>query len=180
MLGRARDAFWARGVSATSISDLSDATGLSVGSIYKAFESKAGLCHRTLDDYLDTGLAEVRDLIASADSPRAGISAWLDAMATMASLPSPQRGCFAVECATELAETDEVVRVRLGRHDRELVGLVEDTLRAAAAAGEFSGDARLGARLLCATVNGIAVEARKGITQADAAGVLHHALDRLG
>ncbi len=53
VVAKARDAFWANGISATSISDLGDATGLSVGSIYKAFDSKDGLCFRTLDDYLD-------------------------------------------------------------------------------------------------------------------------------
>ena len=40
----ARNAFWSHGVAATSITALSEATGLSVGSIYKAFKSKDALC----------------------------------------------------------------------------------------------------------------------------------------
>ena len=74
----AREAFWSRGVHATSIADLSEATGLSVGSLYKAFGSKGELCARTLDSYLEAGLAGVEAILTGAASPVTGLQEWLE------------------------------------------------------------------------------------------------------
>ncbi len=168
VIGKARDAFWANGISATSISDLSDATSLSVGSIYKAFESKNGLCFRTLDDYLDDALDSIGKVLDSEASPLRGLRAWFAEAAANASGNSPTRGCYAVICATELAEGDPKMRKRLRDHDRRLRALVAQNLQAAADAGEVSVDPALGARLVCTTLNGLQVESRKGISLADA------------
>jgi len=172
VVAKARDAFWAKGISATSISDLSDATGLSVGSIYKAFESKNGLCFRTLDDYLDGALESVATVLGSEASPLQGLRAWFADAAVNASADSPTRGCYGVICATELAEGNPKIRKRLKVHDRRLRALVAQTLRAAADAGELSIDPALGARLVCTTLNGLQVESRKGISLADAEATL--------
>jgi TetR/AcrR family transcriptional repressor of nem operon len=118
VIARAREAFWSRGVAATSVADISTATGLSVGSIYKAFTSKGELCQRTLDDYLAAGQERLRALFAEASSARDGLQEWIDLMAAQAGDDSPTCGCYAVVCATELAETDPVVRASLKRHDR--------------------------------------------------------------
>lgn len=179
VLEAARNAFWTNGVGQTSISDLGDATGLSVGSIYKAFQSKAGLCHASLDDYLSRGLASTADLLDHADGPVAGLTEWLDAMAVQAASTSPTRGCFAVNCATELAETDEGVRDRLQRHDRALRSAVGRTISEAVASGELHADPTAGAMLLCTTVNGVQVESRKGISLDDARTTLMMALSAL-
>ena len=87
----AREAFWSRGVHATSISDLSEATGLSVGSLYKAFGSKSELCTRTLDTYLEAGLERVEAILTGAASPVAGLQDWLEWIAERASAAGPPR-----------------------------------------------------------------------------------------
>lgn len=179
VVGRARDAFWEHGVSATSISQLSDATGLSVGSIYKAFTSKGELCALTLDDYLDQGLTRVGELLDGAPTPLAGIEAWLGEIALMAANDSPTRGCYGVMCATELAEADPNIKARLNRHDLRLRGRVADALRSARVGGDIAADPDAGARLLCTTINGLQVEARKGISLTDAEQTLTLVLDGL-
>lgn len=179
VVGRARDAFWEHGVSATSISQLSDSTGLSVGSIYKAFNSKAELCELTLDDYLDHALTRVGELLDGAPTPLAGIEAWLAELASMAANDSPTRGCYAVMCAIELAEADPNIKARLNRYDRRLRGRVADALRSAKGTGHISADPDVGARLLCTTASGLAVEARKGISLTDAEETLALVLDGL-
>ncbi|MDY7105473.1 MAG: TetR/AcrR family transcriptional regulator [Actinomycetota bacterium] len=181
VLGLARDAFWSNGVAATSIADLSEATGLSVGSIYKAFGSKSGLCHRSLDQYLEAGMAELEAILDGADSPIAGIEAYLDAMARQASGDSATRGCFGVNCATELSETDDAVRGALRRNDARLVARLADAVRAAAAAGELSSDLAPveTARFLYTTVCGLQVEARKGIALEQARATVAMALRAL-
>ena len=88
----AREAFWSRGVHATSIADLSEATGLSVGSLYKAFGSKGELCARTLDSYLEAGLARVEAILTGAASPVTGLQDWLEWIAERASSDGSDEG----------------------------------------------------------------------------------------
>ncbi len=179
VLVSARNAFWANGITNTSVSDLSEATGLSTGSIYKAFSSKEELSHRTLADYLDRAQENVSALLDSGDTPQAGLEAWLEAMAQNASNNSPTRGCYAVMCATELAETDPWVRDRLRRVDKALRRHVAQVLSNANSQGELNCDPKAGADFLATTVNGLQVESRKGIGLDDARSILALALNAL-
>ena len=172
VIDRARTAFWSQGVAATSISALSEATGLSVGSLYKAFSSKDELCSITLDDYLRRARAQVAATLDGAPSPRAGIRAWLDSAIAQATDASPTRGCYAVELATERAGSYDDVRTLLVDHDRAMRRLVSDAVGRAVDAGDLSGDPDAVALLLCTTVNGLMVEARKGISDREARSVV--------
>lgn len=164
----ARNAFWSHGVAATSITALSEATGLSVGSIYKAFKSKDALCSLTLDDYLQQARRQLAATLADAATPWDGVRTWLDGVVAAASESSPTRGCYAVVLATERAAVDDEVRTLIADHDRLLRELVAEAVQSAVDAGQVSGDAAAVARLICTTVNGLQVEARKGISEADA------------
>ena len=179
VVARARDTFWANGIANTSITDLSAATDLSVGSLYKAFGSKAGLCHRTLDDYLDHAIAATDEVLGAADDPLTGLRAWLDGTAHGAANASPTRGCYAVIVATELAETDPIAREKLRAHDDRLAGRLRTAIDAAVRRGDLSCDPEAGARFLLAAVNGLQVQARKGIDLASARSVLDLALRAL-
>ncbi len=175
VIAATREAFWSRGVSATSVADISDATGLSVGSIYKAFSSKTELCHRTLDDYLTRGQKRLKSLFADAPTPVDALETWVEQVAAQAGDDSPTGGCYAVFCAAELAETDPAVRALLKAHDRAILGYLADALRD----GEFACEPHSGARLLYTTVNGLMIEARKGIGVDEARATLSLALDGL-
>ncbi len=168
VIDRARKAFWSRGVAATSVSDLSEATGISVGSIYKAFTSKDDLCTLTLDDYLRNARTWLANELKRAPTPWDGVRAWLDAVIEQATDTAPTRGCYAVELAAERAAVDERIRTMLVDHDAELRRLVADAARDAIDSGRVSGDPDAVARLICTTVNGLQVDARKGITEAEA------------
>ena len=172
VLSLARDAFWCGGVAGTSVSVLSDVTGLTVGSIYKAFINKEGLYRRTLDDYLDAGLESIEATLTLGDSALEGIESWLRLMAAQAGADSPTCGCYGVLAAIELAGTDATTRQRLQRHDRKLRALVAGRLRSAKLDRDLVCDPEAGAAMLCAAVNGVQVEARKGITTAEAESIL--------
>lgn len=176
VLRRARNAFWADGVSATSVTMLCDATGLTVGSIYKAFHTKDEMYQRTLDDYLVAGLETATEVLTSAETAIDGVSAWLELMAIQAAIDTPVCGCYAVQAAIELAATDDWVRTRLRHHDAALRAVVAAAVRSAVAAGDLEGDPKIAARVLCSAVNGIQVEARKGIDLDDARQILAHTL----
>ncbi|MEM7272901.1 MAG: TetR/AcrR family transcriptional regulator [Actinomycetota bacterium] len=168
VVDRARNAFWAQGVAATSIADLSDATGLSVGSIYKAFKSKDQLCALTLEDYLQQAQEHLADTLAAAPTPWDGLRAWLEDIIDQAVDTSPTRGCYAVELAAERAAVDDRVRSLLVDHDAVIRDTVAAAVRDAVGAGRVSGDADGVARLICTTINGLQVDARKGLTRPEA------------
>ena len=60
VVAAARDEFWSRGYAATSVDDLTSATGLGKGSLYGAFGDKHELFLRALNDYIGTALDGVR------------------------------------------------------------------------------------------------------------------------
>lgn len=168
VIDRARNAFWGQGVAATSVSDLSQATGISVGSIYKAFTSKDDLCALTLDDYVRNARTWLASEIEAALTPWDGVRAWLDALIERASDPSPTRGCYAVELAAERAAVDDRVRSLLVEHDAAMRELVAGAARSAIESGRLAGDPDAVARLILTTVNGLQVDARKGLTEPEA------------
>ena len=177
VLARARDAFWAGGAAGTSISDVCEATGLASGSIYKAWGSKTALHHATLEDYLTTAITSITTAFRDTPSPLAGIEEWLDSAARAAGGENGPAGCYAVRCAVDTAEDDAWVRERLARHDRALHDELTAAVARAVAGGELEVvDPPAFARLLLVLVNGIQVEARKGITTAAARAVLTTAL----
>jgi AcrR family transcriptional regulator len=179
VVSAARDAFWAGGVAATSIVDLSEATGLSTGSLYKAFGSKAALTERTLEDYLEQSYVHLRTMLDDAESGLAGLRSWLDVAVAAASDLGPTRGCYAVVCAVELSERDLHVRERLRRHDARMLALLTAAVRRAVREGDVDVEPEAGARLLHTTVVGLQVDARKGVTAADARSTLDLALRAL-
>lgn len=179
VIDRARDCFWSQGVAATSIADLSEATGISVGSIYKAFGSKDRLHRATLETYLQAAVETTESTLSGGESPVAAIQTWLDGAAQRAADEGPARGCYAVTCASELAQRDPALADRLRRHDAALQSALERAIRRAIEAGELNCDPELGAQLLYTTVNGLQVEARKGVGFDRAKSVLDFALDAL-
>ena len=79
------------------------------------------------------------------------------------------RGCYGVVCAVELAGDEPDVRDRLRRHDRLLLGRLTVALRRARSEGaEVTTPLDDAARFLYTAVNGVQVEARKGIDLDDA------------
>jgi AcrR family transcriptional regulator len=181
VLARARDVFWDRGVEGASVSELCAATGLASGSIYKAWGSKTALHHATVDGYLTTALLDAARALEAGGSPLTALQDWLDGSARMAGGEADgPPGCYSVRCALDLSPDDPWVRERLRRHDRDLLDVVAAALSRAAAAGEIDcDDPRSAARLLLVTINGVQVEARKGITTDEARDLLQATLRRL-
>jgi len=115
VVAAARDEFWSRGYTATSVDDLTSATGLGKGSLYGAFGDKHGLFVRALEDYIGTALdgvrAQLRDPKYSAyDRLVRHIRAQVKAIAADKS----RRGCM-IASAAELGATDDTVERAVDR-----------------------------------------------------------------
>ncbi len=114
VVAAARDAFWARGYAATSVDDLTAATGLGRGSLYGAFGDKHSLYLRALDDYIASSLDAVRDVLRDPALPayqRLGRHIRGQARALIAD--TARRGCLIAKGAAELAATDAAVEAEI-------------------------------------------------------------------
>jgi TetR/AcrR family transcriptional regulator, transcriptional repressor for nem operon len=110
VVAAARDEFWSRGYTATSVDDLTSATGLGKGSLYGAFGDKHGLFLRALEDYIGTAVDEVRTQLrdprySAYDRLVRHIRLQVKAIAADKS----RRGCMIAKSAAELGATDAAV-----------------------------------------------------------------------
>lgn len=114
VVAAARDEFWKRGYAATSVDDLTSATGLGKGSLYGAFGDKHSLYLRALDDYVTSSLNAVRAVLrdpAFTASQRLGRHIRGQARALIAD--KSRRGCLMAKSAAELAAVDDAVETRV-------------------------------------------------------------------
>jgi TetR/AcrR family transcriptional repressor of nem operon len=116
VVAAARDEFWTRGYAATSVDDLTAATGLGKGSLYGAFGDKHGLYLRALDDYIASSLDAVRaQLRDPAYTACDRLARHLRAQVKAIAADKERRGCMMAKSAAELAGLDDAVEKRVER-----------------------------------------------------------------
>jgi TetR/AcrR family transcriptional regulator, transcriptional repressor for nem operon len=164
VVGRARQVFHDHGYAATSVEQLTAATGLQRSSLYGAFGDKHGVFLRAFDQYVEETMGGVEAELAG-DEAGALRRLRRHMRAKAGGDPAAsQRGCLLARTTAELGEDDpEVARLAADAYrtyERALTGCV----RAAQAAGDLRADldaAALGAMLL-ATLRGIESLGRAG------------------
>ena len=165
-LAQAMDAFWKDGFAATSLDDLSAATGMNRPSLYGAFGDKRALYIQAYRRYRE----QVRDTFAPLFAARAPLrekltQIFIAALDLYLSGAEGPRGCFTVLSASSDAiadpEISAMVAAAIGDADRAFVRLFAE----ARAAGELPVDAdpaRL-ARTASATIHTLSIRARARI-----------------
>lgn len=130
VVAAARDEFWSRGYAATSVDDLSAATGLGKGSIYAAFGDKHGLFLRALDVYCTDMIGA---FVVELTVPNLGgydrLLHHIRSQAKRFATDKPRRGCLMAKSAAELAatdaEADAIIERSLAKWRRALTGCVQ-------------------------------------------------------
>jgi AcrR family transcriptional regulator len=164
-LACAVDAFWDAGFAATSLDDLSLATGMNRPSLYGAFGDKQALYRKAFDLYR----ARTREALAKAlfgDHPlRSALSKVYDtAISIYLSGDNGSRGCFIIGTAVAQAVTDPDTRAALADTLREIDHAFAARIARAHRSGELTADAdpvKL-ARLASATLYSLTIHARAG------------------
>lgn len=105
VLEAAMRCFWSRGYEATSVRDLADVTGLTAASLYNAFGDKRALYRKTLERYIDTGIA-ARIGHCRTMPPREAISAFFADILERSLHDRRRKGCMMVNAALEVAPHD--------------------------------------------------------------------------
>ena len=167
-LSQAVDAFWDAGFAATSLDDLTAATGMNRPSLYGAFGDKQALYRKAFDLYLERTRAAMADAFGGdrplrADLRRAydiGISIYLSG-------GSGPRGCFIIGTAVAQAVTNPDIRAALADVLREIDDAFRARLARAQRSGELSADADPAklAKLASATLYSLTIHARAGAGQ---------------
>ena len=179
-LARALDVFWKDGFAATSLDDLSAATGMNRPSLYGAFGDKRELYIKSYQSYRDRARLRMGEVFA-ADLPLRPLLERVYAIALDMYLSGADgpRGCFTVMTATSEAVYDPDIRKLV------LAGLVEmdrffaHLFRTAQARGELapSADPDALAQLASATVHTIAIRARAQVPRKELEAIVKGAIE---
>ncbi|WP_342363489.1 TetR/AcrR family transcriptional regulator [Terrarubrum flagellatum] len=164
-LGDIRDVFWRHGYSATSLDDLSAATGMNRPSLYGAFGAKEDLYLKALDRYRAEGVAAMMAALDPKLSLREGLARVYETALSMY-LPDKgaARGCLLIGTAAVEAMSDEKVRRVLGDSLRDFDQEFEKRFRAARKSGEIARDSDpvLLAKFASAVLHTLALRSRAG------------------
>lgn len=140
--------------------------GISRQSLYDTYGDKHSLFLAAVDRYRGNVQIELRRIIASEDSPLAGIRA-VFAWVNQAVVETPEhRSCLMANSALELGQRDPEVRERVAEHLREVEEVFFSTLERGRETGEIEGerDTRALARFLTNAIHGLGILARGGAT----------------
>lgn len=165
----AMDVFWTRGYHATSLPDLLGGTGLSRGSLYKAFGDKRALFLRALDLYAEEGLEALGSTLQAPGSTRQAIRTALLRYVDLSAGDKGRRGCLVVATASEMTMHDPEIAARVQRMFRRIQDLLEATVARGMASGEFPTGHRPRdlARFLLCQVQGMRVVGKSGSNRSD-------------
>jgi AcrR family transcriptional regulator len=179
-LGKALELFRRDGFAATSLDDLSAATGMNRPSLYGAFGDKRELYIKSYARYR----ADARAAMADIFKVEAPIRERLQRMFSVAldiylSGEEGPRGCFTVMTAASEAIADPQIRAMVLDGLRELDKAFAFCFRAAIEKGELPGtaDPAILAHLASATVHTLAIRARARVPRKELEAIVRGAVD---
>jgi TetR/AcrR family transcriptional regulator, copper-responsive repressor len=178
-LAQAMDVFWSDGFAATSLDDVSAATGLNRPSLYGAFGDKRALYLKAYGEYRKRVNEQFQPLFVTSEPLRVKLKHILIAALDLyLSGPNGPRGCFTVLSAASEAIADPdlhgLVSEAIDGTDRAFGRLFAD----ARAAGELpqSADPRRLARMATATIHTLSIRARARVPRAQIAPIIDDAV----
>lgn len=178
ILDRALSAFWRHGYAATSLRDLTRATGLSSAALYHRFGDKDGLFVDVLRRYADERLGGRLARLSSCNAPLDAIRAFLDEVISVSLADPEHRGCLLVNTVLDGAAISEGARELVGARLGEVEAFFGAHVRRAIADGALDGatDVAATAAALLGAVFAIRVLARLRPDEMRLRAVAEHAM----
>ncbi|MBW8843670.1 MAG: TetR/AcrR family transcriptional regulator [Burkholderiales bacterium] len=170
-LAQATLAFWRQGYAATSMDDLSAATGLNRPSLYGAFGDKHALYLQALQLYTEQSNAAIAAALAGRSLREGLLRVYELALQLYYPADEAARGCLLIGTAATEAPRDEAIRRQLGDSLHGFNAAFEARLRQAAEGGELPAatDVAMRAQLASAVLHSLALRARAGDARTDLA-----------
>jgi TetR/AcrR family transcriptional regulator, copper-responsive repressor len=181
-LARATERFWYGGYSATSLDELSAATGMNRPSLYGAFGDKRDLYLEALARYWERSRAAIAEALARDRPLREALQRFYGAALSsyLAGRNGP-RGCFAISTATTEALRDAEIQALLAEGFRDIDDALEARIRYAAEHGDLADgvDPAALATLAAATLHSLAIRSRAGATRPALQAIVDIAVDAI-
>jgi TetR/AcrR family transcriptional regulator, copper-responsive repressor len=177
-LGKALDLFRKGGFAATSLDDLSAATGMNRPSLYGAFGDKRELYIKSYQRYRDDARAAMIDIFREELPIRKRLERiYAVALGIYLAGESP-RGCFTVMTAASEAVADPQIRGMVLEGFSELDKAFANCFRLGREKGELpaSADPDVLAQLASATIHTIAIRARAGVPRKELEAIVNGAI----
>jgi AcrR family transcriptional regulator len=156
--------FWTKGYEGASLSDLTEAMGITRPSLYAAFGNKEALFKQALDLYESEKLAYARSAL-EAPTARGVVRRMLDG--TIQNITSECRGCLGVIASVSCSNPDSPIGQEMRDRTQHVRGAMVERLQKAIDAGDFTipVEAEAMTRYLLAVMQGIAVQAGSGASR---------------
>jgi TetR/AcrR family transcriptional regulator, copper-responsive repressor len=179
-LGKALDLFRTQGFAATSLDDLSEATGMNRPSLYGAFGDKRELYIKSYQRYREDARASMVEIFRQEMPVRRRLERiFASALNIYLSGETGPRGCFTVVTAASEAVGDPDIRAMVLDGLNELDKAFASCFRRAKEKGELpdSADPAVLAQLASATVHSIAIRSRARVSRKDLEAIVKGAID---
>lgn len=167
-LDRALEVFWRQGYEGASLTDLTEAMGITRTSMYAAFGNKRDLFDKALARYSEIDMAYARQALA-APTARQVAETFLRENVRAITAPGRPAGCFSIQGGLSCGPANADVSATLARSRRAGEAALADRFRAAVDDGDLAPgtDPDDLARYLMAVAAGLAVQAAAGVARPD-------------
>jgi AcrR family transcriptional regulator len=165
-LAAALRVFWSKGYEGTSLSDLTEAMGITRPSLYAAFGNKEALFRKALDLYQREKLEYVGRALAQ-PTAREVAEVLLRGAVNNVTSPEEPHGCLGVITANACGEEAQSVREEVLKRGQVIREALIERLERAKAEGDLPSNVDTGGltSLLFAMLQGISVQAGGGATR---------------
>jgi AcrR family transcriptional regulator len=169
VLDRAMRLFWERGYEATSVSELTEAMGITPPTLYSFFGDKKHLFLEAVDRYQSgPGCFAIKALTEEPTAERSIRRLLMESVSSFSN-PKGPKGCLVVLGATNCGVESGDVFEALSDRRRAAEAAVHNRIAAGRAAGELAKGTDIDALtgLITATLFGLAIKARDGASRAN-------------
>lgn len=143
VLERAMNQFWKTGYSATSVTDLVNATNLKPGSLYGAFNNKRDLFLSSLELYAQRSLKRISYTFEQHESPIQGIETFFTLLCLDLEADEMGKSCLLVNSLLELSNEDDEIRALASEYLDAIEKCFVNALQQAQDLGEIDKEAEL-------------------------------------
>ncbi len=177
-LEKALYVFWQHGYEGASLTDLTEAMGISRPSLYAAFGNKEELFRRALDRYAQKGPGAIHAEALAEPTARKVVEHLLRSVAMSLTDPCNPAGCLAVQGALTCSSAAESIKQELCKRRSEGEKNLRQRFERAKTEGDLgpNADPEALARYVVTITQGMSVQAAGGASRSDLLAVAEMAL----
>ena len=129
VIENAMNLFWKKGYNGTSMQDLVDMTGLGRSSIYNSFGSKMDFYLMALNHYKALSADGFKKALMESTNPLESIEKIFHITMIQAFNDNESKGCFIVNCKTEMANSDSQINNWLMMDQKQAITMFEELVK---------------------------------------------------